>query len=133
MSVRPVRIQRKRSAGYDIQAISRATNGLSCISVTRLGRFGNPYDIEIFGRELSPKLFRNSIHGEWKPSVMEGHPDELCDAAYAAHQGFMNRFAGDHPLAAARSELRGRNLSCYCSAADACHADILLSLANGDA
>jgi hypothetical protein len=61
--MQPVRIQRKRIAGYDMQAVSRATNGLDCISVKRPGRWGNPYDVAVFGRDLSLKLFRNSVHG----------------------------------------------------------------------
>jgi hypothetical protein len=40
--MKPVRIQRKRTAGYNMQAVSRAVNGLDCISVTRPGRWGNP-------------------------------------------------------------------------------------------
>jgi hypothetical protein len=51
-----IRIQRIRTAGYDMQAVSRATNGLDCISVTRPARWGNPYDIKIFGRELWLRL-----------------------------------------------------------------------------
>ena len=29
-----------------------------------------------------------------------------------------------------RSELRGKNLSCWCEAGQSCHADILLEIAN---
>jgi hypothetical protein len=43
--VKPVRIQRKRIAGYSMQAASRAVNGMVCISVTRPGRWGNPFDL----------------------------------------------------------------------------------------
>jgi hypothetical protein len=43
--MKPVRIDRKRSAGDNMQAVSRATNGLDGISVTRPGRWGNPYDV----------------------------------------------------------------------------------------
>ncbi len=133
MSVKPVRIQRKRTAGYDMQAVSRATNGLDCISVTRPGRWGNPYDVRAFGRELSMTLFRNSVNGVWSPDPVKDESDALCDAAYSLHLAFMKHFVGDHPLTAARSELRGHNLSCYCSLSEACHADILLELANCEA
>ena len=112
MSVRPVRIQRKRIAGYNMHAVSRATNGFDCISVTRPGRWGNPFDVRVFGRELSMALFRNSVQGVWNPSVMAAHSDELCDAAYEAHLSFLKRFRGDTPLTAARAELRGHNLGC---------------------
>jgi hypothetical protein len=77
--VTPVRIQRRRVIGYDMQAVSRATNGLTCISVTRPGRWGNPYDVKVFGRELSMALFRNSVEGVWNPALMDEHSDELLD------------------------------------------------------
>ena len=35
----PVRIQRKRTAGHNMQAVSRETNGLDCVNVTRPGRW----------------------------------------------------------------------------------------------
>ena len=63
MKVTPVRIQRKRTAGYDMQAASLAINGLPCISVSRPSRWGNPYDIRNFGLELSLAVFRNTIQG----------------------------------------------------------------------
>lgn len=56
MTARPVRIRRRRAKGYEMQAVSRATNGLDCISITRPGRWGNPYDVKVFGRELSMAL-----------------------------------------------------------------------------
>jgi hypothetical protein len=31
-----------------------------------------------------------------------------------------------------RHHLRGFNLACYCELADACHADVLLAIANKD-
>jgi hypothetical protein len=113
-----------------MQAQSRATNGLDCISVARPGRFGNPYDVRIYGRPLAMALFRNTASGIWSPSPMADQSDELCDAAYAAHIAFLKRLGG-HPLEIARSELRGHNLSCYCSLSEACHADIWLEVANG--
>ncbi len=33
--------------------------------------------------------------------------------------------------AAARRELRGKNLACWCKAGQSCHGDILLEIANG--
>jgi hypothetical protein len=87
----PVRIQRKRTAGYDMQAVSRAVNGLPCIGVTRPGHWGNPYDVRVFGRELAMKLFRNTIRGVWNPNAVKDVFDELCDLAYAAHHHFLRR------------------------------------------
>ena len=63
---------------------------------------------------------------------MKDKSDELCDAAYAAQIAFMRRFTGDHTLSAARSELYGHNLACYCDLSEACHADIYLDILYGD-
>jgi len=52
MSIKPVRIQRKRTAGYNMQAVSMAPNGLPCIFVGRPTHFGNPYKLEFFGLQL---------------------------------------------------------------------------------
>jgi len=125
----PVRIQRKRTAGYDMQAASRAVNGLPCISVKRPGRWGNPFDVRVFGRELSMALFRETMDGCWTPTLVKDVSDELCDAAYQAHTAFMKRIR-EHPAEAARSELRGHNLACYCAENLACHSEILLEIAN---
>jgi hypothetical protein len=37
----------------------------------------------------------------------------------------------EHPSSAARSELKGKNLSRYCGLDHGCHADVLLNLVNG--
>ena len=39
---KPVRIQRRRVKGYDMQAESRAINGLECVYVGRPTKWGNP-------------------------------------------------------------------------------------------
>ena len=129
--MQPLRIQRRRTAGYSMRAASLAANGLHCISVTRLGRWGNPYDLKVFGRDLSLTLFRNSVEGVWSPDPDKNESDEICDAAYAAHLAFMKRFSGDHSLNAARAELHGHNLACYCKLSDNCHADIYLEILYG--
>jgi hypothetical protein len=127
--MRPVRIQRRRTAGYDMQAESRAVNGLDCIAVTRPGKWGNPYDIRMFGRELVMAVFENTVNGIWDPRPLAGQSDRICDLMYAAHHRWLKRL-GAHPLNLMRSELRGHNLACYCGPTDACHADIYLEILN---
>lgn len=39
----PIRIQRKRAKGFNLQAASIAANGLACVSVTRPSKWGNPF------------------------------------------------------------------------------------------
>ncbi|MBI1684279.1 DUF4326 domain-containing protein [Caulobacter hibisci] len=54
-------------------------------------------------------------------------PDGDRDAVIAKHARWL---AGQHGLLRALDELRGRDLVCYC-APQRCHADLLLTLANG--
>lgn len=129
MMVQPIRIRRQRARGYDMQADSRAANGLPCVFVGRPTKFGNPYKLEDFGREVSLELYRNSIHGIWHPSDIYPRSRRLREMAQAAHKEFISHFEG-MPILTIRDELRGCNLSCYCSLADECHADDLLSISN---
>jgi Domain of unknown function (DUF4326) len=134
MKVTPVRIQRKRTAGYDMQAASLAINGLPCISVSRPSRWGNPYDIRNFGLELSLAVFRNTIQGIWSPEPVNNEPAGVCALMHAAHNVFLKRL-GAHPLEIIEAELGGKNLGCYChlpepGEPDLCHAAIEIELSN---
>ena len=70
------------------------------VVVSRPSRWGNPYTIEEYGRERAAELYRDRLLGD----------PEL--------------------LAAARRELRGKDLACWCAADQTCHADVLLELVN---
>jgi hypothetical protein len=72
------------------------------ICVTRPGRWGNPFRVEVAGRQLAVDMYRNYVLGD--PIL----------------------------LAAIRSELRGRDLACWCRPGEPCHADVLLELANSE-
>ena len=68
--------------------------------VTRPSRYGNPYPVDTYGREEALRLYR--IYLEEK--VKNGWPD--------------------------LARLKGKNLACACELHEACHADILLEMAN---
>ena len=70
------------------------------VVVSRPSRWGNPYTVAEYGREEAIGLYAERLRQ---------HP-ELA--------------------AAARRELRGRNLACWCAIGQACHADVLLAVAN---
>jgi len=102
----PVRLRLSRAKGFDLQSASRAANGLDAVSVTRPGRWGNPF----------------RIAKDNKASVaVERYRDALV--------------AGRLPYTAAdvAAALRGRNLACWCKTDAPCHADVLLELANSSA
>jgi hypothetical protein len=73
------------------------------VVVVRPTRWGNPFPVAGYGRAEAVRLYR-----EW----LAGQPGLL---------------------AAARSELAGRDLACWCRPGEECHADVLLAVANGDA
>jgi hypothetical protein len=113
----PVRIQLKRSAGFRLQAVSQEANGLQAVKVDRTTKWGNPHRPEDW-------------HEHWpfrEKSVGEVGRDDWCrDRALEA-------FREDIAYGLLRlelSELRGKNLACWCKPTQRCHADILLELAN---
>lgn len=121
----PKRIQQRRTKGW-----RKPDN---TVSVARPGRWGNPYEVGIYGLELSLTLFRNTARGVWNPSVLDQQlSDEFWGATYRRHQDWLRRIAG-RPVELARAELRGKNLMCFCPLDQPCHADVLLELANEEA
>jgi Domain of unknown function (DUF4326) len=71
------------------------------VVVSRPTRWGNPYPVATFGRDQAVALFR--------------------------------RYLAEHPelVEAARQELAGKDLACWCRPGELCHADIWLEIANG--
>ena len=71
------------------------------ITVARPSKWGNPYPVADYGRDEAIRLYRE--------------------------------YLGQHPdlIAAARTELACRDLACWCAPSEACHADVLLAVANG--
>jgi hypothetical protein len=71
------------------------------VVVTRPTRWGNPYSVEL-GRAEAVRRYRDDL--------LAGRLAVTVDDV--------------------RSELRGRDLACYCPLDQPCHADVLLELAN---
>ena len=70
------------------------------VVVSRPTRWGNPYPVARYGRDQAVAMFRRSL--------------------------------ADHPalVEAARQELAGKDLACWCKPGELCHADIWLEVAN---
>lgn len=149
----PVRIQRKRTKGFDLQAASRAVNGLDCVYVGRPTMWGNPYDFrpsefcwaalgmgergDRRGRiAASVKAYRawvnaaspGSIIIEDRYSLRIGDGLETDREVVSASVQIGRRA----PLICEiTAELRGKNLACWCALGGTpCHADVLLEIAN---
>jgi hypothetical protein len=108
----PRRIQRQRTKGW------RMPEG--AVYVGRPTRFGNPFDEETFARLIPawPNTSENRVlwFRIWLSSgFIKNEIDESrrADALYAI-----------------LTELRGKDLACWCPLDQPCHADALLELAN---
>lgn len=125
--VRPVRLQLSRRKGFDLQALSLATNGLPAVNVARPSKWGNPFPVSI-GLELAIKMYGELIDGYFNPFHLKRLTDVEFAPIYAAKMRWqeINR----HPTHAIKCELAGKNLACFCKPGDPCHADVLLALAN---
>ncbi|NMA98447.1 MAG: DUF4326 domain-containing protein [Phyllobacteriaceae bacterium] len=112
----PVRIVLSRKAGFDLQAISHALNGLPAQSVARPSPWGNPYSIAAVMEETG--LGKDAAQAE----------------AVARHARWLaGEIEADRPRPAKaeiRAALAGKNLACWCRAGTPCHVETLLRLAN---
>jgi len=119
MSV-PVRVQLSRAKGFDLQALSLATNGLPAQRVSRPGPWGNPFTIA-----------QTAARTGLDPAAAQAQA--VADyAAWVEHRLDPARSPGPPPTRQAiRAALSGKNLACWCRPGTPCHADILIALANG--
>jgi hypothetical protein len=117
--MKPLRMQLSRRAGFNLQAASKALNGLPAKRITRPGPWGNPFTIEDtaakYGLDTDAAQARAvDLCGQW----LRGELDKKLSP-------------GDPPSRAAiRAELAAHNLACWCKPGTPCHADVLIELAN---
>lgn len=115
--MRPVRIVLSRRAGFDLQAVSLAINGLPAQSVARPGPWGNPFSIDAVAAETG--LDRSAAQAE----------------AVARHARWIaGEITADRPpptLEKIKTDLAGKNLACWCREGTPCHVETLIKLANG--
>lgn len=114
MSSNPIRIQRKRTAGWRMPA--------NTVYVGRPGKFGNPFSFKDFLISLS------LIH-----QVRQVQNHEVSDNAGREWMvDSFEKWIKENPelLSLAKKELKGKNLACWCSLKEKCHADILLMIVN---
>lgn len=109
----PQRIQLSRKKGFNLQAFSLALNGLHAVKVDRTTKWGNPF-----------------IPG--KPGG--GYSELVKDKRHAFLLYKSIAPFNEKLVAAAREELVGKNLACWCAKddpyEDCCHAAVLIELAN---
>lgn len=102
MSDDPRRVQLKRTRGWKMPP--------NTVSVARPGRFGNPFRVtDERTQDEAVTAFRDWLTVQGCHAGMEGRKQRVLDGL---------------------SDLRGKNLACYCPLGSSCHADVLLDLAN---
>lgn len=114
----PVRLHLSRRKGFNLQALSLATNGLSAVKIDRSTRFGNPFTAQAFwdaGYKGSIEVANANCVGAFK-AWMIGERHWAHGAVLPAKPDLV--------------PLRGKNLACWCAHGLPCHADVLLDLAN---
>ena len=112
MTDRPIRVQRSRAKGWKMPE--------DAVYVGRPGPFGNPFPVDIYGQEKAVDLFRRWLTGNMSMNELSG----------------LSRYQEGSMVLECRimvkkiPRLRGKNLACWCSLETACHADVLLEIAN---
>lgn len=102
--VRPVRVQRKRTKGWRMPE--------NTVCVDRTTKWGNPFVVGKHGTAAQcVEKFRRTL-------FVFRHGDSL------------DKFWLDSLTLDEISDLRGKNLACWCALDKPCHADVLLELAN---
>lgn len=116
----PVRLRLSRARGFDLQAHSRAVNGLAAVNVARPTKWGNPFVVGKHGTRAD--CVRWFI--------------VMCDGMLVVnHMSLDEQMDFYRNLRAEAETLRGRNLACYCrlpshGEPDLCHAAVLLAWVN---
>jgi len=114
--MKPKRIQRRRTKGWRMPP--------NTVSVTRPGRWGNPY-------RMGPQYLLEAGLDLRKANV--GEDQETEDWLPYAYTLLLHDFR-KYALNRLKAEpdwlepLRGKNLACYCRDSDPCHADVLLEI-----
>jgi hypothetical protein len=111
----PVRVQLRRTKGWRMPP--------DTVVVARPTRWGNPFN----WREAQEEWGGSAA--EAKVAVVHIYRDWL---AVTEPMRFDPELRGRRvAILANLSDLRGKNLACWCKPGEACHADVLLELANG--
>lgn len=116
----PVRLTLSRKKGFNLQALSLATNGLPAVNVARPTKWGNPFTvasaIEVgYAKDADrARIFVVDCFRHW---LAGSDRDWMGDLAEERRSQFL---ANMHTL-------RGKNLACWCKDGP-CHADVLLKI-----
>ncbi len=118
----PKRYQRSRARGWKMPA--------GTIYVGRGSKYGNPFVVGAPYFVVDIVAYRRGqplSEAEWKTYTAQDAVD--CYRRWLPTQRGRSGFSLAEE---AKTDLRGRDLVCWCAPADICHADWLIELSNGD-
>jgi hypothetical protein len=122
--VSPQRIQRRRVKGW------RMPEG--AVYVGRGSKWGNPFRIERSATSAYPFAVRGSFNHLLGLHRTKAEAATQAVYCFEIQTGPMGSYEYDaETMAELRAKLGGRDLACWCPPEHACHADVLLELANG--
>jgi hypothetical protein len=123
-NVKPVRLQLLRKKGFNLQALSRATNGLPAVNCTRPGSYANPF--RLLNEEGSALIEDTRDGSAW--GVPWDDAEKQVVLAFERHIDLPEN-AGFR--AEAIADLRRKNLACWCHLDQPfCHVNVWLRIAN---
>ena len=104
----PERIQRRRTKGWRMPE--------NTVCVDRTSRWGNPFKIGVDGTPAE---------------CVQKYKDLMFPYRHRGKNSGLDKFfITEANMRDVQSELRGKNLACWCKIGSPCHADVLLELAN---
>ena len=110
----PVRLQLRRVKGFNLQALSRTTNGLAAVNCARPGPLGNPFHTHNDGSRMSAE--RAVLHFR----------AQLLRLGW-----FESDRHGKITMDFIIERCRGRNCACFCPIESQwCHVDTIIEIAN---
>ena len=109
----PRRVQLSRRKGWRMPA--------NTVVVSRPSMWGNPFDWEKTGRVQAKKLYRLTL--------VLSQP-QLIKIAGGGPAWWLALITWREKVKRELPSLRGKNLACWCPLDKACHADVLLKMAN---
>lgn len=107
---KPIRVQRKRVKGFKLPE--------NTVYVGRPSKWGNPFKVGVFQDDFG-KIVCSYSTGRYTKKVADALKRYKNYLKWAKIKGLLDL-----------SELKGKNLACWCKIGKPCHADILLKLAN---
>ena len=120
LSQMPVRVQRKRTKGFKLP------NNTVCVN--RGTKWGNPFKVGDSLLNL-PVVVHNRIRFTDEESEFGLITNEIAKKAYTI---YLHHHCHGQSIMSSIDELKGKNLACFCSLNEPCHADVLLQFANQD-